>query len=83
MVLVNWVILIAGVAGLLVAGYGLVTLVRHALRTRRYGDIAIAVVVAVARRDPARLVRRPADPLTAPAGAALCPRDAPADGASS
>ena len=47
MVLVNWVILIAGVVGLLVAGYGLVALVRHALRTRRYGDIAIAVVVAV------------------------------------
>ena len=48
MTLVNWVILIAGVAGLLVAGYGLVTLVRHAVRTRRYGDIAIAVVVIVA-----------------------------------
>ena len=48
MVLVNWVILIAGVVGLLVAGYGLVALVRHAVRTRRYGDIAIAVVVAVA-----------------------------------
>ena len=46
MVLVNWVILIAGVVGLLVAGYGLVTLVRHALRARRYGDIAIALVVA-------------------------------------
>ena len=46
--LVNWVILIAGVAGLLVAGYGLVALVRHALRARRYGDIAIAVVVAAA-----------------------------------
>ena len=45
--LVNWVILIAGVAGLLVAGYGLVALVRHVLRTRRYGDIAIALVVAV------------------------------------
>jgi len=48
MVLVNWVVLIAGVVGLLVAGYGLVTLVRHALHTRRYGDIAIAVVVAAA-----------------------------------
>jgi len=47
MVLVNWVILIAGVVGLLVAGYGLVALVRHALRTRRYGDIAVAVVVTV------------------------------------
>jgi hypothetical protein len=48
MALVNWVILIAGVAGLLVAGYGLVALIRHALRTRRYGDIAIAGVVIVA-----------------------------------
>jgi hypothetical protein len=45
--LVNLVILIAGVVGLLVAGYGLVTLIRYALRSRRYGDIAIAVVVAV------------------------------------
>jgi len=48
MALVNWVILIAGVAGLLVAGYGLVTLVRHAVRTRRYGDIAVALGVIVA-----------------------------------
>jgi uncharacterized membrane protein SpoIIM required for sporulation len=45
MTLVNWVILIAGVAGLLVAGYGLVALVRHALRAHRYGDIAVALVV--------------------------------------
>jgi hypothetical protein len=45
---VDWVILIAGVAGLLVAGYGLVTLVWHALRSRRYLDIAVAVAVAVA-----------------------------------
>jgi hypothetical protein len=42
---VNWVILIAGVVGLLVAGYGLVALVRAALRTRRYADIAIAAAV--------------------------------------
>jgi hypothetical protein len=48
MTLVNLVILIAGVAGLLVAGYGLVALVRHAVRTRRYGDIAIAAVVILA-----------------------------------
>ncbi len=48
MSLVNWVILIAGVAGLLVAGYGLVALGRHAVRTRRYGDVAIALVVTVA-----------------------------------
>ena len=48
MTLVNWVVLIAGVAGLLVAGYGLVALIRHAVRTRRYGDIAIALAVIVA-----------------------------------
>ena len=47
MALVNWVILIAGIAGLRVAAYGLVTLSAHAVRTRRYGDIAIAVAVAV------------------------------------
>ena len=47
MAVVNWVILIAGVVGLLVAGYGLVALVRNAVRTRRYVDIAIAVAVAV------------------------------------
>ena len=45
---VNWVILIAGVAGLLVAGYGLVALVRTAVRTRRWADIGIAAVVVVA-----------------------------------
>ena len=44
---VNWVILIAGVVGLAVAAYGLVALVRNAVRTRRYWDIAIAVAVAV------------------------------------
>ena len=48
MAVVNWVILIAGVAGLLVAGYGLVTLTTHAVRARRYGDIAIGVAVVVA-----------------------------------
>lgn len=47
MSLVNWVILIAGVAGLLVAGYGLVTLTARAVRARRYGDIAIAAAVVV------------------------------------
>jgi hypothetical protein len=45
MTVVNWVILIAGVAGLAVAAYGLVALVRNAVRTRRYWDIGIAVVV--------------------------------------
>jgi hypothetical protein len=48
MSLVNWVILIAGVVGLLVAGYGLVAVVRHAVRTRRYGDVAVALLVTVA-----------------------------------
>ena len=47
MALVNWVILIAGVAGLLVAGYGLVTLITHAVRARRYWDIAVAVAVVI------------------------------------
>ena len=45
MTVVNWVILIAGVVGLAVAAYGLVTLVRNAVRTRRYWDVAVAVVV--------------------------------------
>jgi hypothetical protein len=47
MAVVNWVILIAGVVGLLVAGYGLVALIRNAVRNRRYVDIAIAVAVSV------------------------------------
>jgi hypothetical protein len=47
MAVVNWVILIAGVVGLLVAGYGLVALIRNAVRHRRYVDIAIAVAVSV------------------------------------
>ena len=48
MVLVNWVILIAGIVGLAVAGYGLVTLTVHAWRRRRYLDIVAAVGVAMA-----------------------------------
>jgi hypothetical protein len=48
MMTVNWVILIAGVVGLLVAGYGLVALVRNAVRTRRFVDIGIAAAVIVA-----------------------------------
>jgi hypothetical protein len=44
---VNWVVLIAGVAGLVVAGYGLVALVRSALRSRRYWEIVLAVAVIV------------------------------------
>jgi hypothetical protein len=42
---VNWVVLIAGVVGLAVATFGLVALVRNAVRTRRYWDIGIAVAV--------------------------------------
>jgi hypothetical protein len=45
---VNWVIVIAGVVGLAVAAYGLVALVRNAVRTRRYWDIGIAVAVLAA-----------------------------------
>jgi hypothetical protein len=45
MTVVNWVILIAGVVGLAVAAYGLVALVRNAVRTRGYWDIGIAVAV--------------------------------------
>lgn len=47
MAVVNWVILIAGVAGLLVAGYGLVTLTTHAVRSRRYWEVALALAVIV------------------------------------
>jgi hypothetical protein len=47
MAVVNWLILMAGVAGLAVAGYGLVALVRNALRAHRYRDIALAAAVVV------------------------------------
>jgi hypothetical protein len=42
------VIVIAGIAGLLVAGYGFVTLTIDAWRHRQYLDIVLAVAVAVA-----------------------------------
>jgi len=48
MVVVNWVILIAGIVGLGVAAYGLVALTRQAVGRRRYLDIVLAVAVAVA-----------------------------------
>lgn len=48
MAFVNWVVLIAGVTGLLVAGYGLLSLIRHAVRTRRYEHIGLALAVVVA-----------------------------------
>ena len=44
---VSVVILIAGIAGLAVAGYGLVTLSVDAVRRRQYVDVAVALVVAV------------------------------------
>ena len=46
MTLVNWIILIAGVAGLVCAGYGLMALSVNAWRRRRYVDIALALAVA-------------------------------------
>ena len=48
MVVVNWVVLIAGIVGLGVAAYGLVALTARAVRSRRYLDIVLAVAVAVA-----------------------------------
>jgi hypothetical protein len=44
----NLVIVVAGIVGLLVAGYGLVTLTVDAWRPRQYLDIVLAVAVAVA-----------------------------------
>jgi len=48
MVGMNIVILIAGIVGLLVAGYGFVTLTIDAWRRRQYLDIALAAAVAIA-----------------------------------
>lgn len=45
---VSVIILIAGVAGLVVAGYGLLTLVLDASRRHQYLDIVIAVAVTLA-----------------------------------
>ena len=45
---VNLVILIAGIVGLGVAGYGFVTLTVDAWRRRQYLDIALAAGVAIA-----------------------------------
>jgi hypothetical protein len=44
----NLVIVIAGIVGLLVAGYGFVTLTIDAWRRRQHLDIALAAAVAVA-----------------------------------
>lgn len=43
---VSVVILIAGVVGLVVAGYGLVTLGLDAVRKRQYADLVAAVAIA-------------------------------------
>jgi len=43
----NLVILIAGIVGLIVAGYGFVTLTIDAWRHRQYLDIALAAGVAL------------------------------------
>ena len=45
---VNAVILVAGIAGLAVAVYGLFTLSLDAARRHHYADIVVAVLVAVA-----------------------------------
>ena len=44
----NLVIVIAGVVGLLVAGYGFVTLTIDAWRRRQYLDILLAAAIGVA-----------------------------------
>jgi hypothetical protein len=44
---VNLIIIIAGVAGLLIAGYGFVTLAIDAGRRRQYLDILLAAGVVV------------------------------------
>lgn len=43
----DWVILIAGVVGLAVAGYGFVTLALDAGRRRQYLDIILALALVV------------------------------------
>ena len=45
---VNLVIVIAGIVGLVVAGYGFVALTIDAWRRRQYLDIALAAGVAIA-----------------------------------
>lgn len=44
---VNWVIVIAGVVGLGVAGYGLFALAVNAWRRKVYGGLVVAVLVVV------------------------------------
>ena len=42
-----WVIVIAGIVGLLVAAFGFVALTVDAVRRRQYLDILLAIVVAI------------------------------------
>lgn len=42
-----WVILAAGIVGLLVAAFGFVALTVGAIRRRQYADIPLAVVVVI------------------------------------
>ena len=56
---VNLVIVIAGIVGLLVAGYGFVTLTVDAWRRRQYLDIVLAAGGRGRGRRPAARLRRP------------------------
>ncbi|HUU33942.1 MAG TPA: hypothetical protein VMW48_07740 [Vicinamibacterales bacterium] len=42
-----WLILIAGVVGLLVAAFGFVAMTVGAIRRRQYADILVAVLVVI------------------------------------
>jgi hypothetical protein len=42
-----WLILVAGIVGLLVAAFGFVALTVDAVRRRQYLDILLAIVVAI------------------------------------
>lgn len=42
-----WLILIAGIVGLLVAAFGFIALTVGAIRRRQYADIPLAVVVVI------------------------------------
>ncbi|MEZ5126024.1 MAG: hypothetical protein R2826_07230 [Thermoleophilia bacterium] len=44
----DWLILVFGAIGIVIVGYGFVALVAEAHRSRRYTDIGLAVLVAVA-----------------------------------
>lgn len=44
----NWMVFLAGVIGILLAGFGFVSLAIDAKRHRHYGNLVVAVLVAVA-----------------------------------